>query len=155
MNRWRIEPILRAGLIGMLAIAVATPILVLSLYAFSGQWNYPALVPQAYTLKWFDHAIRYENALGALGFSVVLACLTTILTALVGIPAGYALSRYRFRGRVLVELMFLAKTSVPVILLGVGLATVFFATGLHDTLLGLLQTRSRAYRARPPSCAPA
>lgn len=128
----------RAVFVGILGFAVVVPVLVLSLYAFSGQWNYPAVLPQSYTLRWFGHVIRYEDALGALGFSVVLATLTTITTAMIGIPAGYALARFRFRGRTAIEMMFLSKTAVPVIVIAIGLATLYFRTGLHDTLIGLL-----------------
>jgi ABC-type spermidine/putrescine transport system permease subunit II len=85
---------------------------------------------------------RYENGLGALGQSLLIALTTTLLVILVAVPAAYALARYRFLGRGILESLFLAKTATPVIVIGVGTATLFYAWRLTDTFWGIVLAHS-------------
>jgi putative spermidine/putrescine transport system permease protein len=117
---------------------VLVPIVLLGLYSVSGQWNYPDLIPAAYTSKWYAYLFRYERGLDAIVLSTHLAIFATLVTAIIGVPFGYVLVRYRFSGRNAVELLLLAKNTVPVIVVGVGTASLFVRWGLYDTYLGIL-----------------
>jgi putative spermidine/putrescine transport system permease protein len=133
-----IDRTLTLGLILAVAAFVLIPLVILVLYSFSGQWNYPALVPTRLTFEWYGYVFTYERALQALWLSVRLAVITTLAALLVGVPAGYVLARHRFHGRSLLELLFLAKTAVPVIVVGVGTASLFIRLQLYDTFHGLV-----------------
>jgi putative spermidine/putrescine transport system permease protein len=126
-----------AGL-GALAVVVATPALVLLLYSVSGGWQSGAVFPAELTLEWYAYIVRYENALPALTLSLRIAAVTAFVALLVGAPAGYALARLPVPGRQVIELMFLAKTATPVIVVGVGTAVVFLRAGLTDTFAGIV-----------------
>lgn len=130
--------------IGVVAIGafVFVPMTILALYSVSAQWNAPYLLPTAYTFKWYAYLFRYEGGLSAVVQSTVVATVTTAVTLLVGLPAAYGLARQRFWGRRVFEFALLAKTAVPVILVGVGTASLFYAWGLHDTFLGLVGAHS-------------
>jgi multiple sugar transport system permease protein len=58
---------------------------------------------------------------------------TLVLALLIGVPAGYALARYAFRGRSPYQMFLLLTRALPIVVLSVPLARVFLTTGLYDT----------------------
>lgn len=134
---------LAAGLLlAGLAVAVLAPVISLVLTSLSGQWLGGAPLPSRYTLRWYGYLFRYENGLAALGQSLLFALAAAGLTTLAGVPAAYALARYRFPGRDAIEALFLSKGATPVILIAVGTAALFYRWGLADTFLGVALAHS-------------
>ena len=79
----------------------------------------------------------FSGILGALKNSVLVAGVTMILSILVGAPAGYALSRFEFRGKGAFRVLILMTRAFPLPLLALPLAVLFIRTGLDDTIVGL------------------
>jgi multiple sugar transport system permease protein len=79
----------------------------------------------------------FEGMLTALKNSVLVAGMTMIMSILIGAPAGYALSRFEFRGKGLFRLLILLTRAFPLPLLALPLAVLFIRTGLDDTAFGL------------------
>ena len=79
----------------------------------------------------------FSGMLTALKNSVFVAGLTMIMSILIGAPAGYALSRFDFRGKELFRLLILLTRAFPLPLLALPLAVMFIQTGLDDTVFGL------------------
>ena len=79
----------------------------------------------------------YGGMLTALKNSIVVAVMTMVLSIAVGAPAGYALSRFDFRGKELFRLLILLTRAFPLPLLALPLAVLFIRTGLDDTAFGL------------------
>jgi multiple sugar transport system permease protein len=86
------------------------------------------------TLKFF---LESEGIVPGLINSVTVAVLTVILVTLIAAPAGYAISRYLFRGRDMFRMGILATRAFPGIVGIVPLVVVFLRLGLHDTIHGL------------------
>lgn len=126
-----------AGLI-LLGALVLGPTLILALYSISARWDMDTVFPAAVTLDWYAYIIEYESALPALGLSLRIAAVTCMVAVVIGAPAGYALARLPVPGRGMIELMFLAKTATPVIVVGVGTAVIFLRIGLTDTFIGIV-----------------
>jgi len=128
---------LKAFIIG-LAVFILLPIVILALYSVSAEWKYPSIFPQSYTLEWYEYLFKYEEGLSSLILSLEIAILSTIIAVSISLPVGYVLSRWRIRGRSVIESLFLTRLIVPVIVIAVGCATIFMRLGLHDTFLGIL-----------------
>lgn len=79
----------------------------------------------------------FAGMLAALKNSVLVAGLTMVMSILIGAPAGYALSRFDFRGKELFRLLILLTRAFPLPLLALPLAVMFIQTGLDDTVFGL------------------
>jgi putative spermidine/putrescine transport system permease protein len=62
----------------------------------------------------------------------------TLLSLLVGLPAGRALGLYRFRGKSIVQFIILAPAIVPGFAAAMGIHLVFIRYGLTDTLPGVV-----------------
>lgn len=79
----------------------------------------------------------FAGMLNALKNSILVAILTMIMSIVVGAPAGYALSRFEFRGKELFRMLILLTRAFPLPLLALPLAVMFIRTGLDDTVFGL------------------
>ncbi len=61
----------------------------------------------------------------SVNLSVATSTLTAAIAALVGIPAAYALSRYRIPGRKLVDVLFSSVIVLPASAVGLALIVMF------------------------------
>ncbi|MFC0410307.1 carbohydrate ABC transporter permease [Roseomonas elaeocarpi] len=76
--------------------------------------------------------------LGWLANTAVIAAGTTVLSIVLGAVGGYALSRFRFRGRGLVGFLLFMTQVVPEALILVPLYAMFITMGLLNSLTGLV-----------------
>lgn len=79
----------------------------------------------------------FNGMLSALKNSVIVAVMTMVMSIAIGAPAGYALSRFDFRGKEVFRLLILLTRAFPLPLLALPLAVLFIRTGLDDTAFGL------------------
>lgn len=79
----------------------------------------------------------FSGMIKALGNSVYVAAITMVLSILIGAPAGYALSRFDFRGKELFRFLILLTRAFPLPLLALPLAVMFIQVGLDDSIFGL------------------
>jgi putative spermidine/putrescine transport system permease protein len=70
--------------------------------------------------------------------SVKVALITTIVVLAVAVPAAYALVRYEFKGKRLVQMLIMSPVFVPVIVTALGLYLYFSRLGLAGTTAGLV-----------------
>lgn len=73
------------------------------------------------------------GVLGGFQNSLEVGLISLALSLALGVPAGYAVARYAFRGRDPYQLFLLLIRALPIVVLAVPLARVFLATGLYDT----------------------
>lgn len=115
------------------------PILPLAIWSFAHGWRFPDPLPQAWSLKAWSYALGPRSGvLHSLGVTTVIALATTLLAAIVGVPAGRALGQYRFRGKGLVTLLLLAPAFLPGIAVVFGLHGIFLRLGLVGTIPGVI-----------------
>ncbi|MCC7024845.1 MAG: carbohydrate ABC transporter permease [Thermomicrobiales bacterium] len=70
--------------------------------------------------------------------SVVVATCNTALALLIGVPAAYALARFRFRGNNHVQFWILSQRMMPAIAAIIPLFIIFRRFGLTNSILGLI-----------------
>ena len=86
------------------------------------------------TLQFF---LNSRGILPGLRNSIVVALITLVLSILIAAPAGYALSRFLFRGRDAFRLAILAVRAFPIVVLSIPLAVVFLRLGIYDNVYSL------------------
>ena len=69
--------------------------------------------------------------------SIMVGVLTLVVSFLIGVPAGYAIARFAFRGRDNYQLFLLFTRALPIVVLSVPLAQLFLSTGVYDTPLAV------------------
>jgi len=102
----------------------------------------PRLVPDFSQIGVFFDALAEGKVGGWLRNSLVVAVGTTVLSVGLGIPLGYALSRFSFRGKALTTLVLLFTQMPPEALLVVPLFALFRRYNLLDSLVGLIFVNS-------------
>jgi multiple sugar transport system permease protein len=120
---------------------VLLPLALISLAAFTPrevlyQWPRP-FIPYQLTTETLLFFARSTGVLQSTWNSVIVAAMTIALAFAISAPAGYAMARYRFRGREAVSLAVLATKMFPATVLSIPLAVAFIRWGLYDTLLGV------------------
>ncbi len=90
-----------------------------------------------FSLDTITFFLRSEGIIPGLINSVIVAVITLLLSTAIAVPAGYAISRYFFRGRDLYRLSVLAVRAFPIVILAVPLAVVFLRTGIYDSVYSL------------------
>lgn len=97
-----------------------------------------AIWPGSLTLEHHIELLRRTSFLQNLRDSLTVACGTVALGLLLSLPAAYAFSRFRFPGRQVLRVQFLAINMVPVVLLILPLFVLLRELGLLDTYFALI-----------------
>jgi multiple sugar transport system permease protein len=99
--------------------------------------SFPKTLVPEFDLGSLTFFAGFAGMLAALKNSVLVAGMTMVMSILIGAPAGYALSRFEFRGKSTFRLLILLTRAFPLPLLALPLAVMFIRTGLDDTAFGL------------------
>jgi len=120
--------------------------LVIVLGAALSDTTYLTFPPQGLTLRWFENIFQISAFRRTIVTSLELAFLGTGLALLIGIPAAYALNRYRIQLPSWLSTVFVLPILVPEIVLGFSLlksvavgasAPIFVALLIGHTLIVL------------------
>lgn len=125
--------------LGVLVVVFVVPIVVLVINAGAARWVYPDLLPVEASRRGVDLLIdnRWDIA-RSLVSSTLYSMATVLLSfALTVLPAS-VLARYEFRGRFVLEALFLSPVLVPAITYGMGIHFLFIRIGLADTVTGVV-----------------
>lgn len=136
----RMRPASRAGL-WLVAVVLAFFALVPMLSVLSASFKSKAeiyqvpgtLVPEHPTFANFSYVLGRGNFPAWLLNSVVVAAASVLVGTLLGVMAGYALSRFAFRGRTVVVIGLLATQMFPSVLLIIPLFRIVSGLHLIDT----------------------
>ncbi len=119
------------------------PLLVIALYAFNERrvQTWPI---SGYTLEWFGKAFNNPGVRSALGTSVIIALLATLVAVFLGLFASLAVSRYKFFGRETISFLVILPIALPGIVTGMALNATFrevlspfgFSLGLFTVVVG-------------------
>jgi len=124
-------------LVVLLLVVIMAPLAVPMLMAVSDS-PFLTFPPQGFTLRWFERVLLSREAQASFLFSLQLACWSTIVALLLGVPAAAALVRYSFPGRSAIIGLMLSPVIVPLIVTGVALLQMFSSLGWGDTLTQLI-----------------
>jgi multiple sugar transport system permease protein len=129
-------------LLGLILIFLLFPvywILVTSLNTNSDLMQLPPKwIPLHPTLQSYAEVIQSSVFLGFYRNTLIVASGATLLCIIVSIFAGYALSRFRFKGSNLLTLLFLSAQMFPTITLVIGLYSQYQSLHLLNTLYVLI-----------------
>ncbi len=123
---------------------VLVPLYLIALAATGGTavvdaWPKPFLPTGtlAATLAPLRQFLGIAGVWSALLTSVETALTCVVISLALGLPAGYALARFPFRGALVFRVLVLMTRAFPVAILALPLAVSFIRLGLYDTPLGV------------------
>jgi spermidine/putrescine transport system permease protein len=125
LGHW-VLPVFTALAIGYLMVPIAVMI-VFSFNKPQGKFNY---IWNQFSLEGWLHPFDWPGLGEAVRTSLAIAIYSTIVATILGTMIGLALTRYRFRGRGLLNGIIFLPMATPEIVLGASLLTLFVATAL-------------------------
>lgn len=130
---------LTLGLVCLVLAALLLPFLPQVIWSFSHCWLFPSLLPTEWGLRGWSYVFSPGARLGrAIITSLTISATVSLLSILVGLPAGRALGLYRFRGKTLVQFLILSPAIVPAFAAAMGIHIQFIRYGLADTFFGVV-----------------
>ena len=110
------------GYVGLVFLYTLVPIGVMVLYGFN---NAPGdrltFAWHGFTLDWYKRLFEISDLTTALVHSLEIATLSTLIATAIGTPMALAMTRHRFHGRGLADLVILADVAAPSVVVGASL----------------------------------
>jgi len=116
-------------LIGPMVVMIGT--------AFNGD-SALSFPPNGFSLQWFENAFTSKSFLDGFKTSFVVSLFGTLLAMLLGVPAAYAMNKYKFKGKALLNGFFISPTLIPAVVLGFSLLKSFVPNLGGSIYAGLL-----------------
>lgn len=115
---------LKLSAIGGLIFLLA-PIALIFLYAFTTEEKSYQFPPPGLTLKWIGVTMGRDDVWQALGLSLKVAAIATVLAMVLGTLTAAAVARSRFFGREAISLLVILPIALPGIITGISLRSAF------------------------------
>jgi putative spermidine/putrescine transport system permease protein len=115
---------LRVAAYGGLAF-LHLPLLFIALYAFNSNESGYTFPLDGLTLKWFARALERSDIRDAIGLSLSVATMATLLAMVLGTCTAAALNRDRFFGKDAFTTMLILPIALPGIVTGIALLAAF------------------------------
>ncbi|MGZ9586775.1 ABC transporter permease [Paenibacillus marinisediminis] len=74
--------------------------------------------PEGFSLRWYKNIFEVEMFMKTFKVTMVVALLGNLIALLIGVPAAYALSRGDFKGKGMLNNIFISPLLIPGIVLG-------------------------------------
>jgi len=135
---WR-QPrrILMAALGGLTVFYLLAPTLVIVPMSFT-EARILSFPPEGFSLQWYGRMFTDRQWSMAMLNSAEVAVLAAILATVLGTLAALALMRGRFPGKTLVNGLVLAPLIVPVVIIAIGMFSLYVRWRISGSLLGLV-----------------
>ena len=143
MQLWYFRTVRKGKIIEFLILAVFLlfffgPLLNLLLLAFSGEWQYPHVLPSSWSLEWWQFVLEDRSILRSMWLSFLIATIVTFISIIICIPAAYAFARIQFPLRRFFLFSFLLTNAFPKMGLYVAIAVLFYQFNLMNTFMGIV-----------------
>jgi putative spermidine/putrescine transport system permease protein len=103
--------------VGLIYVFLCVPLLIIIATAFDSS-NIMSFPPKGFSTKWFSNVFGSETFMTTLRISFEVSILATMMALIIGMPAAYALSRKKFKGKSFIQNLFLSPIIVPGVVLG-------------------------------------
>jgi putative spermidine/putrescine transport system permease protein len=126
---WTLVGFFVLNLVGMIGSVVVN--------SFGTHW-FNTWLPAGYTSQWYVLAWNEFQLPDILIVTAEVVGTVVLLSALIGVPAAYAMARRNFPGKQAVMFLFLLPLLVPPITYGIPMATVLYQVHLAGTIWGVI-----------------
>src|SRR6185312_6732099 len=114
-------------------VFIFLPVAILVQYSFQdGLVSVPPF--RGFSLRWYEKMLANRKLMEALGNSVVVGGVSSFVAVTLGFLAAYGLARGRPRHASRLQFGLMAPLTVPYIIVGLGLLSMFGALGIDRSL---------------------
>lgn len=122
----------------LIYVFLFAPILVVVMTSFNPTGR--ATIPTDFTLEWYASLLDDSQLMTALWTSLLVAAVSAVLSALLGLSAAFGLSRYMLPGRGAAQGMFYLPMLVPAVVAGVSLLMWYRNIGIELGWVSIILT---------------
>jgi spermidine/putrescine transport system permease protein len=109
------------------------PVVVLIVFSFND--NMVTTLPlKGFTLDWYRAMLANDDMLAAIGNSLYVATVATILTLAIGVPAAFAIDRADFPGKTAFRRLVVLPLTLPGIITGISMLNMIRMLGFNLSL---------------------
>ena len=94
--------------------------------------------PKGLSLRWFKYILAQKEFVQSFYVSVVVAFFASLVALILGILVSLAIVRYTFRGKNVIENIFMMPIILPTVITGVALLQFFSIIGYQDFWMRLI-----------------
>jgi alpha-1,4-digalacturonate transport system permease protein len=142
MNKKKILSILQYAVLVLLALATLLPVLWVVLSSFKPQselFRVPlTFIPKDWTIQNYQSSLRAGNFPIYFSNTVFVAVVSTALTVLINLMAGYALAKYIFKGRDVIFTIMIATLMIPLQVIMIPIFLQLKNLGMLNSLWGII-----------------
>lgn len=140
---WRVATDQLAGVLFWLIPAAVVlflllPVIVSVLLSFDDREFLGAFPPTKFSLRWYRRFLDNPDYLSGLVTSLKVALLSTAVSVVAGTAAAVALAETRWRGRHMLEALFLSPRMVPTVVIGFSILGMASAVHIFDAFTRLI-----------------
>lgn len=115
------------------------PIIVMIVYSFNRSPNQRETFHwYGFTTYWYRHVFQIPDLTNALVHSIEVACASTLIATLIGVPMAMALARHRFFGRTVVDATVFVDIAAPSVVVGASLLALFLTLNISRGLITII-----------------
>lgn len=96
------------------------------------------IVFEGFTFSWYGKLFQNEALLEAYRNTLIVGLVSTILATTIGTLASYGMSKYKFKGKTMIDLLLYIPVVIPEIVLGISLLAIFNIAQVPMGLLSLV-----------------
>lgn len=112
------------------------PIGVVVLYSFNTSKR--NIIFEGFTFGWYGKLFQNDALLEAYGNTLIVGFSSTVIATVIGTLASYGMSKYKFRGKSILELLLYIPVVIPEIVLGISLLAIFNLSKIPMGLVSLI-----------------
>lgn len=112
------------------------PIVIIIIYSFNSTKS--NVVWGGFTLDWYNTLFNDDNVITALKNSLMIAIISTIISAIVGTVGAFGFDRYKFKGKSAISLLIYIPIVIPEIIMGISLLVFFSALQMDFGIVTLV-----------------
>ncbi|MFT8823045.1 ABC transporter permease [Liquorilactobacillus satsumensis] len=122
--------------IGLTFIFLYLPIVVIIIFSFNtSKLN---ILFKGFTLHWYAMVFHNYQIMSALGNSLIVGAISTLLATIIGTLGAIGMSRYRFPGKQLLDKVLYIPIVIPEVVLGIALLSIYSLASIPLSLFSLI-----------------
>lgn len=93
---------------------------------------------ESFTFDWYGKLFQNDALLQAYGNTLLVGMVSTLIATLVGTLASYGMTKYKFKGKGIIDTLLYIPVVIPEIVLGISLLAIFNLSRIPMGLLSLI-----------------
>ncbi len=112
------------------------PIFIIILFSFNTSER--NIVFEGFTFEWYLKLFDNGVLLNAYGNTLFVGFISTVIATVIGTLASYGMSKYKFKGKGIIDILLYIPVVIPEIVLGISLLAIFNLSNIPMGLTSLI-----------------